>query len=198
MSRHAQITQNNKFGISLQYLKYDVSDEADFLHADKHKGLLQIATMILMEIVRYSQNSQNSRFLMSLQYLKEEVRDEVNILHAERQSFLQVDFKTLAIKVYTNIIDSHSQLTKSKKVALSLQYHKMELGMELFFPMQIKVKVGVVIFYEVARHVQSTQKKLVIFLQFIRKEETAFVFYCEKNLHILRGSRVMFVVSQCY
>ena len=34
----------------LQYLKKDVSDEVDFLHADKHKGLLQIDTMILMEI----------------------------------------------------------------------------------------------------------------------------------------------------
>ena len=71
-----------------------MSDETDFLHADKHKGLLKIATMNLMEIVRYSQNSQNSKFLMSLQYLKEEITDEVDILHVERQSFLQVDFNT--------------------------------------------------------------------------------------------------------
>ena len=27
-----------------------MSDEVDFLHSDKHKGLLQIDTMILMEI----------------------------------------------------------------------------------------------------------------------------------------------------
>ena len=47
--KHAQSTQNNKFAISLQYLKKDVSDEVDFLHVDKHKGLLQIDTMILME-----------------------------------------------------------------------------------------------------------------------------------------------------
>ena len=38
----------------LQYLKKDVSDEVDFLHADKHKGFLQIDTIILMEIVRHS------------------------------------------------------------------------------------------------------------------------------------------------
>ena len=32
---HAQITQNNKFVISLQYLKKEGKDESDFLHADK-------------------------------------------------------------------------------------------------------------------------------------------------------------------
>ena len=30
--RHAQITQNNKFAISLQYLKNEVSVEVDFVH----------------------------------------------------------------------------------------------------------------------------------------------------------------------
>ena len=73
--------------------------------------------MNLMEIVRYSQNSQNSKFLMSLQYLKEEVRDEVDILHVERQSFLQVDFNTLAIKVsYKVILTSLIVILKVLKV----------------------------------------------------------------------------------
>ena len=48
-SKHAQSTSNDKFAISLQYLKKVVSDEFDFLHVDKHRGLLQIDTMILME-----------------------------------------------------------------------------------------------------------------------------------------------------
>ena len=78
MARHAQITQNNKFAISLQYLKKEVSDEIDFLHADKHESLLQIDTMTLIGIVKHSQSSQNSKFTMSLQYLKKEVRDEVD------------------------------------------------------------------------------------------------------------------------
>ena len=78
MARHIQITQNNKFAISLEYLKKEVSDEVDFLHADKHESLLQIDTMILTGIVRHSQSSQNSKFTMSLQYLKKEVRDEVD------------------------------------------------------------------------------------------------------------------------
>ena len=38
--RHAQITQNNKFAISLQYLNKKVSDEVDSLLADKYESLL--------------------------------------------------------------------------------------------------------------------------------------------------------------
>ena len=58
--RHAQITQNKKFAISLQYLKKEVNDDVHFLHAGKHENLLQIDTMILMEIVNHFQSSQNS------------------------------------------------------------------------------------------------------------------------------------------
>ena len=78
VARHAQITQNRKFAISLQYLKRQVNDEVDFLHAGKHENLLQINTMILMEMVKYFQSSQNSKFTMSVQQLKKEVRDEVD------------------------------------------------------------------------------------------------------------------------
>ena len=46
MARHAQITQNNKFSISLQYLKKEVSDEVDIFHVDKNESYLQIDTMI--------------------------------------------------------------------------------------------------------------------------------------------------------
>ena len=66
MTRHAQITQNNKFAISFQYLKKEVSDEVvlvpktaslqclynipkkrvreevDFLQADKHQSYQQL------------------------------------------------------------------------------------------------------------------------------------------------------------
>ena len=42
---------------------------------------------------------------MSLQYLRKEIRDAVYFLHADKhQSFLQVDFKTLGIKVSNNVI----------------------------------------------------------------------------------------------
>ena len=38
VAKHVQITQITKFATSLQYLKKEVSDEVDFLHADKHRG----------------------------------------------------------------------------------------------------------------------------------------------------------------
>ena len=44
MVSHAQITQNKKFPISLRYLKKEVNGEVDFLHAGKHKNLIQIET----------------------------------------------------------------------------------------------------------------------------------------------------------
>ena len=40
------------FAISLQYLKEEVNNEADFLHAGRHKNLPLIDTMILMEMVK--------------------------------------------------------------------------------------------------------------------------------------------------
>ena len=45
--RHTQSFQNNKFAISLQYLKENVKDEVNFLSADKHQRFLQIDTIIL-------------------------------------------------------------------------------------------------------------------------------------------------------
>ena len=55
VARHAQITQNNKFAISLQYHKKELSNEVDLLHADKHESLLQIDSVILMGMVKCSQ-----------------------------------------------------------------------------------------------------------------------------------------------
>ena len=47
MARHAQIIRN-KFPISLQYLKKELSGKVDFLLTDKHERLLQIDSMTLM------------------------------------------------------------------------------------------------------------------------------------------------------
>ena len=135
VSRHAQVTQNNKFAISLQYLKTGVSDEVNVLHADKHDSLLQIDMTILMGMVMHSQSFQNSKFAMCQQYVKKEVRDKVDFLHADKhQSFLQGDFNTFGIKVYCKVILSllvgmirDSQITQSSKFTMSLQCLKIEV-----------------------------------------------------------------------
>ena len=46
MARHAQIIQNNKFSISVQYLKKEVSDEVDFLYVDMYESFLEIDALI--------------------------------------------------------------------------------------------------------------------------------------------------------
>ena len=47
VARHDQSNQNNKFTISLQYLKENVKDEIDFLPGDKRQRLFQSDTIIL-------------------------------------------------------------------------------------------------------------------------------------------------------
>ena len=44
---NSQSTQNNKFIISLHYLKENAKDEVDFLPAGKHQRLFQMDTIIL-------------------------------------------------------------------------------------------------------------------------------------------------------
>ena len=39
VARHVQTTEDNKFAISLQQVKKELSDAVDFLHTDKHKTL---------------------------------------------------------------------------------------------------------------------------------------------------------------
>ena len=42
MTKHFQSSQNSKFAMSLQYLKKEVKDEIDFLHAEKHRSFLKV------------------------------------------------------------------------------------------------------------------------------------------------------------
>ena len=112
-----------------------------------HESLLQIDTMILTEMVKHSQSSQNSKFATCLQYLKKEVRGSWFFAHADKhQSFLQVDFNTLAIKVSYSVILSlligmikHSQSTQSLQYLYNIS--KKKLGMEFIFCKQINLNV---------------------------------------------------------
>ena len=103
-----------------------------------------------MGMVKHSQSSPNSKFAMSLQYHKKQVRDEVNLFHADKlQSFQQVGFNTLGIKVsYKLILLLLMGMIKHLKVLnlTSLQYlyniSKNKLGMEFIFCIHINIKVS--------------------------------------------------------
>ena len=159
-AKHDEITQNNKFAISLQYRKKEVSDEVYFLHSCKHENFLRVDTIIFDGNGQAFSKFPNRKFAMSLQHLKKEVRDEVDFLHTDKhQSFLQVDFNTLDIKVSYRLIlllllgmIKHSQSTQSNKFAISLQKGsqnlkkksicaKKKVRIEFRFCMQINIKV---------------------------------------------------------
>ena len=85
--RNAQITQNNKFAISVQHLKENVKlmDEVDFC-LQINGRFLQIYAIILGVCGHIIQNN---KFPISLQYLNKEGSDEVDFLNADKhESFL--------------------------------------------------------------------------------------------------------------
>ena len=47
--KDSEITQSNKFAISLQYLKKEVMDGVHILHADKHQSFYKLLLSFLME-----------------------------------------------------------------------------------------------------------------------------------------------------
>ena len=76
--------------MSLQYLKKEVRDEVNFLHADKHQRFLQVdfntlgikvsykvILSLLMGMIKYSQSTQSNKFAISLQYLKKKLGTEL-------------------------------------------------------------------------------------------------------------------------
>ena len=199
VKNHAQSTQNNKFAIFLQYLKNDVSTEVDFLYVDKYKCLPQIDTMILIEIVRHSQISQNSKFLKSLQYLKKKVRDEVDFWINFKVSCKLIS--TLWLSTFPRKWYYHSyswssilKLLKAKRLYYFYNITKKESRSWVHFlhanKHQSFYKLALSCFMEVVRHVQSIQRKLLIFLQFIRNKVSQM-----QNIHIFYSGLAMFVVT---
>ena len=92
-------------------------------------------------MVKHSQSLPKSKLVMSLQFLIKEARDDVNFLHAEKhQSFLQVGFNTLGVKVSYKMMLSllmsiikHSQSTQSNKFSLPLQHLKRSCEWSSFY-----------------------------------------------------------------
>ena len=128
-SRHTQITQSNKFAISLQYEW--VNDEVDFLHADKHESSCKLMIWFLMGMVKHTQSFQNSKFAMSLQYLKKKT-SEMKLIFC-MQINIKVSCKLIstlwASKLPTRwyhhywwIWSSILKVLKVKKFAVSLKY----------------------------------------------------------------------------
>ena len=68
--KHSQITQSDKFAISLQYLKEEVRNGGHFWHADEYQSFSKLVLTFLMEVVRHVQNTQNRKLVIFLLYIK--------------------------------------------------------------------------------------------------------------------------------
>ena len=135
MTKNSQSSQNSKFAITLQYLKKEVRDEVDFLHADKRESFLQVdfntfdikvsytvIPSLLMGTIKHSQSTQSKKFVISLQYLKKEVTDGVHFLHAgKHQSFYEL-ILSLMMEVAGDI-----HRTQNRKFVIFLQYLKKKV-----------------------------------------------------------------------
>ena len=116
VARHAQITQNNKFAISLQYLKKEMSDEIEFLHADKHESLHKLILWFLMGMIKHSQSSK----ILSLQCLYNILK---NKLEMKLNFYMQIN-----TKVSYNLIST----LWTSKFSTSWYYHYWLAGLSIF------------------------------------------------------------------
>ena len=97
MVKHSQSSQNGNFAMSLQYLKKEVLEEVDFLHADKHQHFLpvdfnilgikvsyKVILSLLMPMIKHSKITKINEFAITLQYLRVDVRYGVHFLHGDK------------------------------------------------------------------------------------------------------------------
>ena len=77
MIKSFQITQSNKFSISLQYLKKEVRNGDHFWHADKRQSFYKLVLSFLMEVARHVQNTQNRKLVIFLQNIRKNVATAV-------------------------------------------------------------------------------------------------------------------------
>ena len=112
--------------MSLQYLKKEVRDEVNFLHADKHQSFLKVdfeilgikvsykaILLLLMGMIKHSKSTQSNKFAVSLQYLEKEVKNGVHFFHADKhQSFYKLSFLMEVAR--------HDQSTQNRKLVTFL------------------------------------------------------------------------------
>ena len=64
MIKYSQITQSNKFAISLQYLRKEVRNGGHFWHVDKRQSFYKFVLSFLIEVAIHVQNNQNRKLVI--------------------------------------------------------------------------------------------------------------------------------------
>ena len=168
------------------------------LLADKHKGLLQIDTMILMEI-GIPRIPKIASFQHLCNILRKKVRDEGDLWINVKVSGKLISAlwpSTFPRKWYYHWYSWSSilKLLKVKRLHYLHNITKKEVRSWVHFlhadKHQSFCKLAFSCFIEGPRHFQSTQRKLVIFLQFIEKKVSQM-----QNIHLFYGGPAMLLVT---
>ena len=199
-----QSSQNNRFVISLWYIKENV----DFWQAVQK--FLQMDSITLGVWPGISNLPKITSLIFLCNMLRKKVIEKVYFLHADKhESFLQVDFNTLDIKVSCSVILSlsmamikYSQSSESNKLTIYLQYFKKEARDGVPFlredNYQSFYKLALSFLMELATHVWSKKnRKLVIYLQYLKKK-MAQLLLCSitiENIQIFYRDPIIFVAT---
>ena len=88
MARRGQRIQNNKFAMSMQYLKKELSYEVDVSHVRKHESLLQVDSIIFYGFGQHAQiPNYPGKSAISFWLLKKEVVNEARDLWFKYYSY---------------------------------------------------------------------------------------------------------------
>ena len=151
MARHAHITQNNKFTISLQYFKKWVIQLIFCMQISIKTWFKLIPSFWSSSCFWWSRCSSIPKIpkIASLQFFtisQKEARDKVDLLHADNnQSFLQVDLSTKWYYHYSWAFILKVLKVTSRKYLYSIW--KKKLRMEFIFCMQINIKTAASRYY---------------------------------------------------
>ena len=166
-----------------------MSDEVGLLHADKHRSYKSILRSFDGCVQGFSKFPKKTS-LQCFRNILKKARDEVDFFDADKyQSFLTVDFNTLGIKFFYNVIgmilktgrawwwEWWSILKVLKVTSLQFLYNISKKKLWIEFSI---FDVDYQFLMKVARHVQSTQKgSLLNFGNILEKSiVNVFVFYC--------------------
>ena len=118
-----QITQSNKFAISLLYLKKEDRNGDNFWHADKRQSFYKPVLSFLMEVARHVQNTKNRKLVIFFQYFRENVATTVFYCDAKHSDILQRSSHVRCYLFLTNWRHKHHRYTiKISSIHLNYLY----------------------------------------------------------------------------
>ena len=141
MIKHSQITQSNKFSLSVQWLKKEVRSGGQLWHADKCQSFYKLVLSFLMEVTRHVQNTQNRKLVIFCNILRKILVSYWINIDLSNSSliciFLLIFFKLLKMLVCGSgsKFETNWLLLLALKTQLSKHEFTIVLFLALFLPL---------------------------------------------------------------